>query len=299
MDFSKYIFRSHYQGSLVSVPKPLTENQMSTLLKYREKEKLTPNQKNDWHDLEVKLNNSNKYTLSETAKNLLSNIVFYEKQSRNFILENKYFDKGIEVEKQGRDLVSKILGIKLTADEERKQNDWVNGKRDVKNNDLIIDNKACFSFETFNKHLLEKSHEYYFRQLDCYMDLWNIKDSLLAFTLVDTPFKLINDEIRREDWKKDILTIEGDIKEEKIPFVVNLIQNHIYTREKLEEYCHQSQNVKIEWFINFKEIPIKERVHFVSHSFDKARIEQRNESLTLCRQFMSDVKPMNNLTLNF
>ena len=300
MDFSNYIFRSHYMGDLVSVPKPLTDNQTETLLAYRERingvgKQLTEKQKEDWHSLEYKLSESKKFSLTETAKNMCTNIVFHEKQGRNFKLETKYFDKGLETEKQGRDLISLVTGLKLTSDDERKTNSWVTGKRDIKHDDIIIDNKACFDFNTFNKHLLESKHEYYKRQLDNYMELWNINNSVIAYTLIDTPFKIINDEIRRKDWSKNILTIEGDVKDECIDEVVDLVQNHIYTRQGLEEFCQQSSNVRIEWFINFKEMKPVDRVHFVTHSFDKVRIEQRNECLRLCRDFMNTIKPMNNL----
>ena len=74
MQFDNYKFRCHYQGNLVSVPKPLTQNQKETLEAYRSKEKLTERQTKDWHDLEVKLNNSKNYSLSETAKNFLVEI---------------------------------------------------------------------------------------------------------------------------------------------------------------------------------------------------------------------------------
>lgn len=303
MDFSKYIFRCHYQGSLVSTPKPLTANQEELLSVYRNRKNgigrpLTPIMEVDWHSLETKLAESKKTTLSDTAKKMLSDIVFYEKHGRNFQLNNKYLDKGILVEKDSRDLISDILRMTLTADPERKTNEWVTGQRDIKHSEIIIDNKASYSFETFNKHLTEANDEYYFRQLDCYMDLWKIPDSLLAYTLVDTPKSIIDDEIRRQNYQLDFLNLEGDVKEEKIETVVDLIQNHIYTRQGLEEYCQLSSIIKIEWFPNFREIPKSERVHFVNHPFDKTRIEQRNESLSLARKYMSSINPINNITIN-
>lgn len=302
MDFSKYKFRCHYQGNLVSVPKPLTDNQKETLEAYNNRingngKTLTEKQKEDWHSLNTKLSDSKKYFLTDTAKKMLSDIVFFEKYGRNFRLTNKYFDKGLAVEKEARDLISDVLGQLLTSDTERKSNEWVVGSRDIKHSDLIIDNKACYNFETFNKHLTESNNEYYFRQLDSYMDLWNIKNSLLAYTLVDTPFKLIDDEIRRLNWSLDILTLEGYVKDDKIQILVDLIQNHIYTRKGIENYCMQSSIVKIEWFDNFVEIPKSERVHFVNHSFDKIRIEQRNECLSLSREYMNNINPINNLTI--
>lgn len=300
MNFDKYIFRCHYQGSLVSVPKGLTDDQIETLLAYRDRANgigrpLTSKQQSDWHSLEHKHNESLNYKLSDTAKKILTDIVFYEKHGRKFTLENKYFSKGLEVEKDSRDLISKVLGQNLVRSDERKSNEWVTGAIDIEPNGVIIDIKSCYNFESFNKHLIDNNISYYERQLDCYMELWDIKDSLIAFTLVDTPARLVEDEIRRLNWKDLILNFEGEVYDEKIPDVVKLVENHIYTREALESFCQGSGVVQIEWFDNFREIPESERVHLVPHSFDKTRIEQRNECLTLCRQYMNKVQPINNL----
>lgn len=295
MQFDNYKFRCHYQGNLVSVPKPLTQNQKETLEAYRLKEKLTERQKKDWHELENKLNNSLVYSLSETAKNFLVEIFWNEKHGRQTQLQNKYFSKGLSVEKEARDLLSELFGVILTEDRERKSNDWVIGSRDIQHKDVVIDIKSAYNFNSFTKHLLENKHDFYFRQLDCYMELWGIKQALLAYVLVDTPFNIIDDEIRRLDWKENILNINGDVYDSKIETVVNLLQNHIYTEKALFEYTQQSSTLKIEWFKDFKEIPKNERVHLVEHSFDKVRIEQRNECLTLCRHFLNNIKINNNI----
>jgi hypothetical protein len=84
-------------------------------------------------------------------------------------------------------LVSEVLGRPFTKDDERRANSWVTGKRDIQDDNLIIDIKTSWSFESFNKHLLDTPNEVYLRQLDSYMDLWNINDSLLCHVLVDTP----------------------------------------------------------------------------------------------------------------
>ena len=295
MDFSNYKFRCHYQGNLISVPKPLTNNQNETLLAYREKEKLTDRQKADWHSLENKLNESKIYKLNTTAENLLTDIVWNEKYGRETVLENKYFVKGIAVEKQSRDLLGEIIGDVLTEDRERKSNEWVIGTRDVKHDEVIIDIKSCYDFNSFTKHLIDSKHEHYFRQLDCYMDLWGLKHSLLAYALIDTPPALIDAEIIRLNYKEDILTIDGDVRDKHIPDVVRIVKNHIYTYEALEKYTQGSSSVYLKWFDDFKEIPKNERIHIVEHSFDKVIIEQRNECLTLCRNYMNNLKINNNI----
>lgn len=302
MSFSNYVFRCHYQGSLVSVPKPLTSKQIETLHAYRDRANgigrpLTKIQEKDWHSLEHKNNESKTFKLTETAKGICTDIVFNEKFGRKFTLENKYFSKGLDVEKQSRDLISKVLGMNLIKCSERKSNKWVTGEIDIEPFGILPDIKSSYNFTSFNKHIIESNIEFYKRQLDSYMELWDINDSIIAFTLVDTPIRLVEDELRRLNWKELILNFEGEVYDEKIEDVVRLVENHIYTREALELFCQASGFVKIEWFDDFTEIPESERVHLVPHSFEKERIEQRNECLTLCREFMNNVQPINNLKL--
>lgn len=299
MNFDNYIFRSHYQGDLVSVPKGLTENQLKTLEDYRERARgvgrgLTEKQEATWHDLEDKLVKSKQYKLSTTAKKKCTQIAMAEYFGRQPKHNLKTFAKGLEVEKLSRDLISRVTGEIYVKSKERRHNDWVSGLVDIEPTDIVIDIKSSYDLETFNNHILEEYQEYFFRQGDCYMELWHKKMFLLAFVLIDTPFRLIDDEIQRMDWKTDIMTLDGNIREERIEDVVNLVKLHLYTREGLENYCKSNANVKLEWFDDFIEIPEQARVHFVEHKFDPVRIEQRNECLTLCRKLMNTIRPMNN-----
>lgn len=300
MDFSNYIFRSHMVGNIISAGKPLTEKQCSVLFDYAARDlgngkPLTENQKKELTSLQHKFNESKSAKLTEGAKGLLSNIVFYEKFGRKKLLENEYLEKGIIAEKQSRDLLSSVLGVFLTEDNERRSNNWVTGKRDIKSDSVIPDIKTKYDFESFAKCLVDSTSEIYLRQLDCYMDLWNIPDSVLCHVLVDTPFNLIEMALRKEGYKKDIFNYDGDLKEGSIPDAKALICNHIYTREGLEKFCEQSSCIYIEWFDDFVEIPAKDRIHMIPHSYQKERIEQRNESILLGREFMNTVRPINNI----
>lgn len=300
MDFSNYIFRSHMVGNIINVPKPLTQDQNATLANYRERNSgigrlLTEKQKDVLKDLEYKEMKSRVYELSDFNKAELTKIVCYEKSGRSKILENAYLEKGLKVEKSARDLISKVLGILLTSDDERKSNKWVTGKRDIFSKSVIPDIKATYSYETFIKHLLESASSIYLRQLDSYMDLWKIYQSLLCFVLIDTPSNLVDKEIIKASYSKDILSLDGDIKETGIEEVKRIITNHIYTRSGLEKYCSESSYAYIEWFDDFVEIPDNERIHMIPHSYDKVRIEQRNECIILSREFMNTVKPINNI----
>ncbi len=301
MDFSNYKFRSHWVGNIISVPKPLTKDQSDTLDAYRlrssgDGKPLTENQQKTLIELEYKELKSKEYGLTEGQKKLLNELYFYEKYNRRKDLDIKFFKKGLEVEKSARDLLSKITGLYLTHNPENKKNEWVTGVTDVlPANGIIIDIKSAWSFESYSKILQDSANEVYLRQLDCYMELWQCNTSLLCHVLIDTPFQIVNDEIRRQAYKYNWTDFEGDIKKEFIRDVVDLVSNHIYSRESLENFVHESVNLNIEWFKDFVEVPESERVHMITHDFKPERIEQRNECIKIARDYLNTVKPLNNI----
>lgn len=298
MRFDDYIFPCYNVGNLVSVPKPFTGNQWKTLMDYRARAKgvgrpLTDKQQKTLIDLEYKNIQSQKYSLGETAKAQLDKLVFYERYGRRTSVSTAQMEKGLRNEKEGRDIVGEMLGMILTKDNEKKSNQWVRGIRDVKSDEVIIDIKTSWSFDTFTKHLREKPTELYLRQLDCYADLWGINDCLLAFVLTDTPNDLVEQAIRKENWTKGFLDGNGNVWEDKVPELVKLVEKHIFTRRALEGFCQQSMNVHIEWFEDFVEILDEERVHMVAHTCTQERLEQRNECLVLAREYMNNSQPIN------
>ena len=301
MNFNNYKFRSHWVGKIVSVPSSLSESQKETLDAYKlrnsgEGKPLTENQQKTLIELEYKELKSKEYKLTEGQKKLLNELYFYEKYSRRKDLDVKFFKKGLEVEKTARDLLSKITGLYLTHNPENRKNEWVTGVTDVlPNNGVIIDIKSAWSFESYSNILQDSSNEIYLRQLDCYMELWECKTSLLCHVLIDTPFQIIHDEIRRQSYKYNWTDFDGDFREEFIPDLVDLVSNHIYSRESLENFVHESVNLNIEWFNDFIEVPENERVHMITHEFKPERIEQRNECIKIAREYLNTVKPLNNI----
>ena len=299
MDFSDYLFRCHMVGKIIDVPKPLTANQKETFLSYLERSNgvgrpLTINQEKDLISLQYKHNESLSYKLSDSSKKELSKLAYAERYNRQIEINSPKLTKGIDVEKDSRDILTRVSGIFLTASNERRFNKWVTGAIDIEPSNMIIDIKSSWSWESFSKILEDSTNELYLRQLDSYMDLWNVKESLLCHILTDTPFNLIDSEINKKGWTDNILDMEGNVRDENIEDVVRIVTNHIFSRQSLEEYCQLSSIVHIEWFNDFIEIPEEERVHMIPHSLDKVRLEQRNECIILARKYMNECKPINN-----
>jgi len=303
MDFSKYLFRAHMVGKIIDVPKPLTANQQLMFSDYMSRSggagrPLTENQQKELISLTYKFNESKKYTLSDSTKKILSTLAYAEKTKRKIDINSPKIFKGLSVEKEARDILTRVSGLFLTVNTERKQNEWVTGIVDVEPQGVVIDIKSSWSWESFSTILQEKPNEIYLRQGDSYMDLWHIPEFLLCHILVDTPSKLVEGEIKRFDYNNDILDFEGNVREESIHDVKRIVSNHIFSRKGIEKFCSESSNIHIEWFDDFIEIPENERVHMIPHSYDKVRIEQRNECIKLAREHMNNCKPINNFNLN-
>lgn len=301
MDWTKYRFRSHWVGNIVSVPVGLTESQKATLNDYRQRSSgegrpLTDKQRETLIELEYKELKSNEYRLTDGQKKLLNELYFFEKYGRKNDLDFKQLRKGLEVEKLSRDLLSQITGMYFTSNPENRSNEWVTGTTDVKPSEgIVIDIKSSWSFESYSNILQSKANDVYLRQLDCYMELWECDQSLLCHVLIDTPFQIINDELKRQSYKYNWLDFDGDVKPDFIPDIVDIVQNHVYSREALEAFCLQSSICELYWFNDFREVPKDERVHMIHHEYDSNRIDQRNKSITLAREYLSDVKPLNNM----
>lgn len=293
MDFSNYKFRAHSIGNIMSgLPKPLTDNQQKTYddftsRKNGEGRPLTDNQIVIWADLHTKKNA--KPQLTDGAKKWLENLVFEELTGRTGYLKSKYLDKGIQAEERSLTLYSSHKDDLIIKNKERKENDFFSGECDIARY-KVRDIKTSWSFQTFPLRSQEIPNSMYEWQLDVYMDLFNYKRSELIYCLVDTPFKLIEDELMRMNWKFDIMDISGDIRKQHIDLVVESISNLIFTNKGLEAFCQQSTNVKVEWFEGvFKEIPEEIRVKIFKHNYCDKRNEQLKTMVNLAREFMNSV----------
>lgn len=301
MDFSNYLFRCHMVGKINAAPKPLTDKQKKMLEDYNlrdsgEGRPLTDKQIVVLNELRYKNDQSKIYKLSDSQKKLLSKLAWAERFNRRVEINSSKLTKGIEIEKECRDILSRVTGLWLTAKKERKSNLWVTGEIDIEPNDVIVDIKSAWSWESYSEILESATNQIYLDQGDSYMDLWGKEDFLLCHVLTSTPFDLVNKELRSLDYHHDIINVGGEIREDdrSIGLVKRLISNHIFTREALERYTELSSVVHIEWFDDYIEIPEEDRVHMIPHKLDKARLEQRNKSIEVAREYMNGVNAINN-----
>lgn len=310
MDFSNYIFRSHMVGQLISVPKPLTETQKSTLAAYSDRRDgigrpLTENQLNDLKELEYKLVQSLRYKLTDGQKTILRDLVRQAEFGYRDYPNADEMEKGLLVEKQSRDLMSEVLKTPLVKDDERRSNEWVTGKRDIKAN-IIIDIKSAFTNSSFSKMLDEgfKENENYLRQGDCYMELWDVREGIVSHVLVDSPMEIVEKKIRQVLFRSRLFnSLTSELTQEGFEIITGIVHDHIVTEQGMDALCGHGFQIYGDSYLEFRksdfpkwnEIPKEKRIHMIPYAWNSERIKQRNECLKISRQYMNTVKPINNL----
>lgn len=152
--------------------------------------------------------------LSQTAKSYLLELAIQEKYGIHKEFWSRYTDKGNQVEVEAIKLVGNVLDVGfIYKNDELLENDWVTGTPDV-NTDVLIDVKSSWDVFTFFEKVIEdelKNKDYYY-QLQGYMWLTGKQEALLCYCLIDTPKQIVDDEIRREHWKQNVIDESDEIR---------------------------------------------------------------------------------------
>ena len=152
--------------------------------------------------------------LSQTTKSYILELAIQEKYGIHKEFWSRYTDKGIEVEDEAIKLVGEVLNVGfIYKNEEQITNEYITGVPDV-NTDVLIDVKSSWDAFTFFEKVVEdelKNKDYYY-QLQGYMWLTDKQEALLCYCLVDTPLQIVDDEIRREHWKQNVIGESDDIR---------------------------------------------------------------------------------------
>jgi hypothetical protein len=137
-------------------------------------------------------------TLSQTAKTYCETWLKEKIYMRFKEFSSKYTIKGIEVEQEAIKFIAQYLNLGLVfKNEERFENDFMQGTPDLIIADAVIDNKSswdCFTFPLFDTEI-DKA---YWWQLQGYMALTGKDNAKLIYTLMDAPDWLIEQEVEKE-----------------------------------------------------------------------------------------------------
>jgi hypothetical protein len=290
LNFENYLFRCSSLGKLMVGVKPaLTSNQEVELERLSEKNKEGKITENQIITLGKYLEKKHaKNELSTTTQNYLNEIHKQVLFKRKSDLKNKYLDKGIQVEEQSLTLFSNVSNFPFYKNEDFFKNDFICGTPDNCKG-KIRDIKSSWDYTTFPFYDTEIKNNDYICQLNGYMELTGLNEAELIYCLVDTPFKMINDELRRADWKFNIMDNDGNIREESIKLVVEIVSNMIYTSKGLEDFCIENPAVKLEWFTDFREIPENLRVKIFTIQKDENLIKTLYSQIEKAREYLTNL----------
>ena len=152
--------------------------------------------------------------LSETAKSYIQEL-FKEKELGIYKdISSRYLDKGIQLEDQAIQFASEVLGWDFVVkNTERFTNDWITGEPDINTEDLLADIKCSWSGNTFPMFDEVLKNKDYYWQLMGYLMLTGKDRAELVYCLMNTPFEIVEDEVRREHWKLHLIEEDLDVRE--------------------------------------------------------------------------------------
>ncbi len=151
--------------------------------------------------------------LSETAKTYIQE-VFKEKELGIYKdFSSRYTDKGIQMEDQAIQFASEVLNWEFVVkNETRFNNEWLTGEPDICTDNLLADIKCSWNGSTFPMFDSTLKNKDYYWQLQGYMMLTGHDTSELVYCLMNTPFEIVEDEVRREHWKLHLIDEDLDVR---------------------------------------------------------------------------------------
>ena len=239
MDFSKTLIRSSALGYLMSEPQSKADREAGLL--------------------------------SKTAQKYLIEIYIAEKYGRVKDVQTKQMRKGVEVEQESINLLSRFLGINLNKNENRFTNDYITGMPDIITDDCIIDIKSSYDIWTFMNNMPDKLDSLNYWQMMCYMWLADKNNAKVAYCLSNTPFGILEQE------KKSLL------------YRMNVVS------EESPEYIKES--MKLEFNMIFDDIPINDRVLIFNVNRNEDDILKIKNKVEKAREFLEEIE-VNHMNFN-
>ncbi len=134
--------------------------------------------------------------LSETAKSML--VTWYKEQlyNRRKEIQSKYMTKGNTCEDAAIEYINKLYGTDHKKNEDHFEDSYLHGTPDIIGEDVILDIKSSWSFDTFPLFSRELPNRDYYAQVQSYMHLTGKKQGSVVYVLMDTPDDLIAQEWR-------------------------------------------------------------------------------------------------------
>lgn len=156
-----------------------------------------------------------KNLISKTTQSYVEDWIKEQVYGRTKEFTSKYTEKGKDVEQDSIDFACKMLGLGMMFKNDKMfENDYLIGTPDIILKDEVIEMKNSWDCFTFPLLDLEIPNDLYYWQIQGYLALTGKAKARLIYTLMDTPDHLIKDEIRRYQWKLNMIDVPIEMEQE-------------------------------------------------------------------------------------
>jgi len=220
--------------------------------------------------------------LSETCKTYLREWIIERKYGRKKEFTSKPIEKGNATEQDGFQLIQDVLFPNVFLPKSRNfyEDDYKTGNPDVEILGFVIDNKSSYNIFTFPFGETELTNKDNIYQIHTYMDLIKVEKGKVCYTLNDTPFSIVDKELKDWAWKNDVPY--DQIPEDK---AYEIIKNHIYTKEGLKMYNFVLGTLDTSDFV---EIPAEKRLISFDFEKDEELIQAINQRCIDCDAWVKE-----------
>lgn len=173
--------------------------------------------------------------------------------------QTKYTEKGLIVEDHAIDFIADFFGFGfLMKNEERRSNDFMSGEPDViiPPKSLIIDNKSSWDCETFPTFESKIPDMGYWWQAQSYMELFNMENFWLVYTLMDTPVNIIERECKSFSYRNGL----GEV-----------------TQEMMMEFVAK---------MTYKDVPDELKIMVFKFQRDRSVVPKIEQRVKMCREYI-------------
>lgn len=206
----------------------------------------------------------------ETCKAHLMECYVSQKYGRYKDITNKYIEKGLVAEEDSIDLYSVVKNHLFIKNTDLLRNDFFIGTPDlwtgpsITQAETVIDLKTSWDIFTFFGVMAKALDKRYFWQLQAYMDLTGAKEAKLVYCLVNTPFKLIEDQKKKLLWTMAVIDPDTD--------------------EAYQKACEQVEKNSI-----YDDIPKEERYIEFTIEREQEAIDKAHKRVEECREFLNQL----------
>lgn len=221
-------------------------------------------------------------TLSETCKQYLSEWIIEKKYGREKEFTSRQTDKGNQTEQDGLQLIQDVIypNIFIPKNKIKLEDEFKTGEFDAIVNKVVLDNKSPYTIFTFPFALEVPKNKDYDAQMKVYIDLAGVELAKLCYTLNNTPFEIVDKELKNWCYNNKI---DLDVMPEREAY--GIIKNHVYTREGLDIYKFVLGTYDTSDFI---EIPKEKRLKAFDIEKDDEFIQRLHQRVIECRQWIAD-----------